>query len=301
MNQGSTLIDEFKERIIYSRNTLIHLIATNVGLFLLLGLTRVFLSLFNADEGVYKSIFLIFSMPANPADLLLRPWTFITYMFTHQGFLHILFNMLIFYWFGQVFREYLGDRKLLAVYLVGGLSGALIYFLAYQIFPLLSSFYPEWGMVGASASVLAILVATATLIPDYRFNLLLFGPVKIKYIALVLIILDLLQLAGTNSGGHFAHLGGAIFGFIYINQVRNGRDIARWSLDVVDWFNVLFKKKEKKSGFKVHKNDKSKSSQSSSTIVPQEEIDRILDKIASSGYDSLSDEERNTLFKASKK
>jgi len=300
MNQGSSLIDEFKERVIYSRNTLIHLIAINVALFLLLGLTRVFLSLFHADESIYKSIFLIFSMPADPAELLLRPWTFITYMFTHQGFFHILFNMLIFYWFGMVFREYLGDRKLLSVYLVGGLSGALVYFLAYQIFPLLSGFYPEWGMVGASASVLAILVATATLIPDYRFNLLLFGPVKIKYIALVLIVLDLLQLAGTNSGGHFAHLGGAIFGFIYINQVRSGRDIAKWSLDVIDWFNDLFKKKEKDSGFKVHKNNKTKGTQSSSMVVPQEEIDRILDKIASSGYDSLSDEERNTLFKASK-
>jgi membrane associated rhomboid family serine protease len=223
---------------------------------------------------------------------LMHPWGIITYQFIHGGILHLLFNMLWLYWMGGIFREFLGSRKLLSVYLLGGMAGGVLFMLAYQFIPAFNS-VSEYGMViGASGSVLAITVAAATLVPDYTIGLLFFGQVKIKYLAVAAVILDLLSMAGPNAGGHIAHLGGALFGFIYIRQLRQGRNTGAWLDRLTAFIEQLFQKK-KPAMRVVHR-------QKNTDQPDQETIDRILDKIGRSGYDSLTSREKEILLKASK-
>lgn len=299
MFENNSIWNDFKYNVIQNGNTLTYLILINVIVFVLINLLKVILVLMQVNVGLYNAIWSLLAISAYPTEVLTKPWTIFTYMFVHSGFFHIFFNMLIFYWFGRIFREFLGDKKLLSTFMVGGLAGAAVFLIAYQIIPLLINSKPMLGMVGASAGVLAVLVAIATLLPDYTMHLLFFGGVKLKYIALVLVIIDLLSLAGSNAGGHFAHIGGALYGFIYIKQLNKGNDIGKWFTDAWDGVVNFFKsigKKRSASNFRVHRSD----TVSRPKNVNQNEIDRILDKIAESGYDSLSEDEKDTLFKASK-
>jgi membrane associated rhomboid family serine protease len=303
MNGTSSIWEDIKFKVFESGDTLYQLIFINVAVFVVFNVLKVFLLLFQLDAGISNQIYDFLAVPADPVEVLTHPWTLITYMFMHGGIFHILFNMLILYWFGRIFQEYLGNRKLFSTFIVGGLAGAAIFILAYQIFPLLSEMEPAFGMVGASAGVLAVVAATATLLPDFTLNLLLFGPVRLKYIAMVLVLLSLLKLAGANSGGNFAHIGGAIYGYFFIRQLQQGNDIGQWFNNTWDKIRDVFSSASSSgsSSFKVHRNktqgSKAKTKQKD---VDQKEIDRILDKIAESGYDSLTDQERDTLFKASK-
>lgn len=296
---GRTSIwEDFKSRILKQGDILTRLIFINAAVFVLINLLKVFLVLFQLDMTIYIVIWNFLAVSADPMKVLVKPWTIITYIFVHSGFFHILWNMLILYWFGRVFREFLGDKKLLSTFLIGGIAGAIIFLIAYQVFPFLLTDIPPMGMVGASAGVLAVLVASATLVPDYTFHLLFFGPVRIKYIALVLVIIDLISLAGSNAGGHFAHIGGAIYGYVYIRQLQRGNDLGQWLITLIDKIKLAFTPtKSHSSNFKVHRNKKPGKSPEN---MNQKEIDRILDKIAESGYDSLTDDERDILFKASK-
>ena len=215
--------------------------------------------------------------------IVTRPWTLITCLFVHAGFSHLFWNMLTLYWFGKIFSEFT-KNKLAFLYFSGGIFGILISYVSLLIFPDLYNRPPEFG-IGASGSVLAIIAATAALVPNYQMNLLFIGPVRLKYIALVMILLDLLGLTYMeNTGGHFAHLGGAAFGLLYISLLKSGVR-----------FPKIFKRKKLKV---VHTR---KPAGRLSKAETQRRIDEILDKINRSGYDSLSKEEKEDWFKLSNK
>lgn len=308
MNRFEGIWDNIYQNIVKNNNKLYQLILINILVFVLIGLIEVFFNLFQFPNEIYQKFENNFSLSALPSEIIRKPWTIVSYMFMHSGFWHILINMLLFYWFGKIFQEYLRDKKLVSTYLMGGISGGIVYVIAYQTFPALSGMQPH--MVGASAGVIAIIVATATLLPNNTMNLLFFGPVRLKYIAIVFVLMDVLSLRDMdNIGGHFAHLGGAIYGYIYIKLLQGGTDIGNWLSSFLDLFKSAFKSKPK---FKAYPggiyDQKTKAKQSNpmkkqapKTDYNQKEIDIILDKIAQSGYDSLSEKEKDVLFKASKK
>ncbi|MFN8143100.1 MAG: rhomboid family intramembrane serine protease [Bacteroidia bacterium] len=277
-------------------DTLQRLLLVNAVVFVVIRLINSLSRLYNVPLLEFDFVNSWLAVPAAPLQLLHKPWTLITYMFYHWDFMHILFNMLWLFWMGKIFQEYLENKKLLTTYLLGGISGGILYILAYNLFPLFASSVEVSSALGASASVLAITIATATLLPDYAIHLLFFGPVKLKYIALVTIFLDLINVSGANAGGHIAHIGGALFGFIYIKQLKKGNDIAAWLSKLIDFITP-----GKKSRLKVsHSRRKSDEDYAASKKSKQERLDLILEKISKSGYGSLSSEERDFLFNASK-
>ena len=294
----NTIFNDIRNAFTRQGNALNQLILINILVFVSLILLEVILLLSNLGY-FYEWTVSQLSLPSAPALFIRRPWTLFTYFFTHRGFLHVIFNMLNLYWFGQLIREYLGDKKLVSLYILGGLAGGLLYLLVYNFVP----FFIERGsavMIGASASVLAITVAAATLLPDYTFNLIFFGPVKIKWIALFLILLSISGAVGQNAGGNIAHLGGAILGYIFIRQLQRGTDLGRPIHSFWSFVTNIFTRKPK---MKVtYNNSGTTTTYRSVTNKPsQTEIDLILDKISQSGYESLSKEEKQKLFQASQK
>lgn len=273
------------------------LIFINVGIYLLVNIIKVIGSF--AGNNVEYFIVDYLAMPSGTVDLLYRFWTPLTYMFLHKGFLHILFNMLWFYWLGKIFIDMLNGRRLLSVYLLGGFAGAALYVLIYNLMGIQS--HP---ILGASAAVMAVVIATATYFPNYTIYLFLFGPVKLKYLGIAAVVLDVITLDDGNFGGHIAHFGGEIFGFIWASQLKKGNDISKGFTVLVDKVLTVFKPKSK---VKIHYRNSSTPSYSSYSQdakkqnVPQENIDKILDKIANSGYNSLTKEEKEILFKMSNK
>jgi len=290
-----SIVDEIKQSF-KSGSSLIKLIYINLTIFLVVRLIDVFLKLFTIE-----SVFSLVTWLAVPADisiLLHRPWTIISYMFLHYEFLHILFNMLWLYWFGQIFLHYFDNKKLLSVYIVGGIAGAFVYILTFNIFPLFTEILPVSFALGASASVIAIVIAVSVYAPNHTIYLLFFGAVKLKYIALATILIDVISIASTNAGGHLAHLGGALFGYFYIMQLKKGRNITRLFDRFMDFIFSVFKPRPKiKVSYRRPVDD---IEYNKSKVQKQAEIDKILDKIAKSGYDSLSKQEKETLFKNSK-
>jgi len=293
-----------------SGNVLTQLIIVNVGVFIFINLVRVVLFLSMSDHTASNDLFYNFlswvMLPAELSKLLIRPWTLITHMFSHYSFFHILFNMLWLYWFGRILRLYLGETKILPIYLLGGLFGAFLLIISYNLLPGLTSELPYVRALGASGGVLAIIVATATLVPNHAIFLLFFGEVKIKYLALVMVVLDLVSIAGSNTGGSIAHLGGAAFGYLFIKQLQSGSD---WSKPVNGFLDLIkqafsFERKPKAVFKNVEKakggNGRFVSSKSKKTDDQQKKIDKILDKISVSGYDSLTAEEKEFLFRVSK-
>jgi len=301
---AKSIFQELKDQMLTTGNSLNRLIGINLLVFLVITLLSVILALFQLKAGWYSEISRWLMVPASVETLLYRPWTLFSYMFLHTGFFHILFNMLWLYWIGQIFQEYLGNKKLVSTYILGGLAGAVVYIAAFNIFPLFRGIMANSFALGASASVLAVVVGTATLLPNFTIRLFLFGNVPLKYLALVMIVLDLLQLSGSNAGGHFAHLGGAAFGFIYIKQLQAGRDLAKGFNRFVDWLVTFFRpgKRNLKVSYRAQpKTTARKAGVSPMTErVPQSVVDTLLDKIAKQGYDSLSAEEKAILLKASK-
>jgi len=285
----STLWQNIQYKMLKSGSRVNLLIGINVFVFLAVYIPAIFEQLF---RGFGNSIILAYAdeylnLPAYFPRLLNHFWTPLTYMFMHAGFFHILFNMLWLYWMGQIFEEYLGNKRTIGLYILGGLTGALFFVLAYNFLPAFSDVVTGSTVVGASASVMAIIIATATLLPDYSISLMFIGPVKLKWIAIFYVLIDFLSIAGPNAGGEIAHLGGALFGFIYIKQLQRGHD----------WIGAINKIFKPQSKLKVA----AKNSERNSSSKPrQEEIDRILDKISQAGYDSLNKQEKEILFRASK-
>jgi membrane associated rhomboid family serine protease len=279
-------------------NILMQLIYVNSGIFLAMMVARVLLHL-SGNEPVYAGLERMLAIPASPAELLYRPWTLLTHMFVHQGFMHILFNMLWLHFGGQLFLTFLDSRKLLSTYVLGALSGSALFMLAYNLFPVYGGLSSTAYALGASSGVLAILVAAATMAPDYVVRLVLIGPVRLKYIALVAVALDVILIPDGNAGGHFGHLGGAAFGFVYALQLKRGTDM---TLDVLrPWFWLRERWPNRKKRIKVvHSRPAGNERSSEHRSTQQEEVDAILDKIKRSGYESLSKREKDVLFQASK-
>ncbi len=281
--------DDLKRLIYNPPNAIIRLIVINVVIFLAMSVIGVFQFFLQTEFGILPFIQQYFSFPSSAESFIYRPWSIITYMFLHNGIFHILFNMLWLYWMGRILMEHLGVNRVLGVYFLGGVFGALLYMAAYNLFPVYKSVVDASTVVGASAGVMAVVAATATLLPDYTIRLLLFGDVKLKWLAIIIVIIDFISIQGSNSGGSIAHLGGAFFGFLFIKQLQKGTDLSGY----IGWMNNLFKPKQP---LKVsYRNPENKTSSHN-----QKTIDGILDKISASGYDSLSKEEKEILFKASK-
>jgi membrane associated rhomboid family serine protease len=242
------------------------------------------------------------ALPSNIELLASMPWTIFTYMFTQEGFFHLLFNLVMLYFGGMIFLEYLSEKKLLLTYLMGGIAGAVFFIASFNLFPVFQNVASQAVAVGASASVLAIFIAIATYVPDYTVHLFLFGRIKMKYIAIAFIAIDLLSIQDGNPGGHIAHLGGALWGFVYALQLKKGTDVYQ----IFDWFrkprtgghrsSMKFSTNRPKYGKPM-----SDVEYNAKQVANQEEIDKILDKIGKSGYASLSADEKELLFKSSNK
>lgn len=279
-------------------NSLSRLIYINAIVFLVFLVFEIISFLFNNPD-IEAAVLHLFAIPASLKTLLVRPWTLITYMFTHKDIWHILFNMLWLYWFGKIFLDYLDQRKLVAIYFLGGISGAIVYVLSFNIFPAFTGMVHDSVAIGASASVMAIVISTAAYIPDYSINLFLLGRIKIKYIALAIFILTSFMDFSVNSGGKLAHMGGALFGFLYILNLRKGKDIAKGFNRIIDFLATLFKPRKKmKVSYKRPVTDYEYNKIKSDR---QLKINQILDKISKGGYDSLTKEEKEFLFSESQK
>ncbi len=297
------MFEEFKNAFQKPNHAHVQLIIINVTVFLVLALIFV-VSTASGFSEFFGSIHAQLAIPAPFITFITKPWTLLTYAFVHDltGIFHILFNMLIFYWFGKLFIEYLGSDKLIALYVLGAMAGGILYLLVYNTIPFYGNRVPINGMVGASAAVYAVLVASATLLPDYTFNLLFLGPVRIKYIAMVYIVISLLGSVQANAGGNVAHLGGALIGFIYIKQLQVGVNWGGWVTATLDWFRGLFISQPKvKVTYRKTEAKASRPAAAKPSKASQEEIDAILDKISDRGYESLSKDEKEKLFNASKK
>lgn len=277
-------------------SNLTKLIYINTGVFLVITIAAILGFLFRNDA-IPAALMSVLAIPADLNELIYRPWTLFTYMFTHKDIWHILFNMLWLYWFGKIFLEYLDQRKLVAVYLLGGITGAIIYVASFNIFPAFSGILSESVAIGASASVMAVVIAIAAYVPDYTINLLLLGRIKIKYMALAIFILTSVVDFSVNSGGKLAHIGGALFGYLYTMNLRKGRDIGRGFNRIMDYFATIFKPRKK---LKVkYKKPVSDYDYNKIKVERQHEINSILDKISKGGYESLTKEEKEILFRES--
>ena len=288
------MIKDFKRQF-QNGNKLTQLIYINLGVFFLMNLFFAFASLIQLNPETYTKWL---ELPADLSKLTQQPWSIITYMFLHKGFLHILFNLMCLYFGGRIFMIYLNTKQLVSTYILGGFFGGLCYILAYNFFPALKENIST-PLLGASASVLAILTAIATYVPNYSVHLTLIGKIKLKYIVFFSILLDLIAIQElTNTGGHIAHLGGALYGFLYTRQLKDGKDWSRNFSRLMDALANSFKKQPLKT---VHRKPKTDDQWREEKALSQKEINRILDKISKSGYDSLNEKEKETLFKASKK
>lgn len=301
----SGIFDDFKREFTKTDNTLVRIILINTVVFLSLLLVRVIFTLGQSSEA-YDWLFNMLKLPASPREFLYKPWTIITYFFTHEEIFHILFNMLFLYWFGKLVDEYLGSKRLIALYVLGGIAGGVAYMAIYNLLPYFHSQVAGSQMLGASAAAFSVAVGASTLLPNYTFNLIFLGPIRIKYIAFFYIILSLAQSIGPNAGGNLAHLGGALTGYLFIKLLQNGTDLGKPLYVLMEIWNQLFRRRPPMRVThrqrEVHRSTTmyaSTPSPASVEMPDQDEIDSILDKISKSGYESLTKEEKQKLFKAS--
>ena len=238
------------------------------------------------------------ALSSDPSIFILKPWTLLTYAFFHDGFGHIFFNMIVLNFSSTLFLTFFNQKQLLGLYVLSAIFAGIAFVLCYYFLNLSAS------IVGASGAIMAILVATTTYSPLVNVRLLLIGNVKLWHITLVIVIIDLMQIRLDNSGGHIAHLAGAFFGFGFIKLLENGTDLSKIVSFLIDFFVNLFTKSPSTPFKKVHKNYKKPAEKPASRIVTkdktQQQIDEILDKISRSGYDCLTKEEKEFLFKAGK-
>ena len=291
----SSFIDDIKNAFKKKGNSLNQIIFLNIILFLTILVSNVVLTLALHKE-VYHFLLSWLELPSNLSVFITRPWTLFTYFLLHEDPFHILFNLLVMYWFGQIIGDMIGSKRITALYVMGGVAGGLLYLLVYNLLPYFSSQVSSSVLLGASAGVYAIVTAAATLVPDYTMFLLFFGQVRIKYIALFYLIVSVAQTTSTNAGGNIAHLGGALIGFLFIKQLKRGNDIGKPVNSILGYIENLFTREKK---MKVSFKNPNKTRTKTSGAPTQEEIDQILDKISQNGYESLNKEEKQKLFQAS--
>ncbi|MFP4664888.1 MAG: rhomboid family intramembrane serine protease [Bacteroidales bacterium] len=298
MNFWDKLIDNFRQGSVITR-----LIYINLGLFLVVRLIMAFIVMGGGQPDVILDWL---ALPADYPRLITRPWTAITYMFLHYHFFHILFNLIALYFFGRLFISYLSEKRLLAVYVLGGLTGGAAYVISHNLINGLDS--TSASVLGASGAVYAIMVVIAVISPRQKVYIPFISSIELRWLVLAFIGIDLLSLpVGNNMGGHIAHLGGALFGAVYAQQHKKGEDIGAWFNQLLAWLAGLFKSQ---SHMRVtYKNTNTKRSKRPETDMEynarkkkeQDEINRILDKVSNSGYDSLTKREKELLFKNSDK
>lgn len=262
-------------------NMLNKLIYINVFSFLVLNIFSVIFSLLLIDISSIKELLML---PSSTEEVIKKPWSLISYMFIHDNFIHLLFNLIWLHFGGKLFLQYLNQKQLLYTYILGGLFGGILFIIAFNNLPALIPYSENAKALGASASVLAIFFAIATYIPNFQVSIPFIGYIKLKHIALIYIILDFLNIPNGNAGGHIAHLGGAIFGFFYIKQFIQ-KSAKNKQNQFLSYLKNIF-------NFQKSKNKKS---------YKMKEIDLILEKISKSGYNSLTKIEKELLFKSSKK
>lgn len=305
------IIDTVKQKWRVS-TMLMRLIYVNIAVFLVIRIGAIVCMFAGVSELVWLRWF---ELPSMPQWLCDTPWTVVTYMFSHFDVLHILFNMLWLYWFGSVFMLTGTQKQVFALYLYGGIGGALLYLLAFNTMPAFAG--QASLLIGASASVIAIVVATAVIHPEYRMGLLFIGSVSLKWIAIITLGLFMLGLTGNNAGGHVAHVGGAVVGLIYGLCFKNGRDITKPFNKLIDRMVVAFsggvriKRPKAKRFTKSHKKQQTETAQKQSqdkrqkdvnaTPEDQAALNAILDKIKKSGYSALTADEKRRLFEVSKR
>ena len=293
-------------RYTYRRSSmLMRIIFINITVFLLLRILAIGALLFNADAaGMLHWL----DVSSDLGVLVRRPWTVVTFMFAHFDFLPVLFNLLWLYWLGRIFMEFFSPKQLMGVYLLGGWAGMILFLLAYNLLPQFAGIHG--CLIGASASILAVVVAAAVYVPDYKIGLLFFGEVSLKWIAVAVIVFTVLGLDITNLGTSLAHIGGALVGAWYAWSIRRGRDITRPLNAAIDSVCGLFNGRTWKSLKSVSAkraasaSDTPKQSPRASRPgdeVSEEELDTILGKIKQAGYDALTDDEKDKLFKASRR
>lgn len=267
------------------------LIFWNVALFVIPWLFFALLSLLGVNIDYLNYV----SLSSNAVLLLWKPWSLLSYSFFHSGIMHIVFNMMVLNFSGRLFMTYFTSKQLFGLYVLSAIFAGISYVL---IFYLLNINAP---IVGASAAIMAILVATTTYYPLMELRLMIIGNVKLWHVTAVIIVIDLMQLRSENMGGHISHLAGAMFGFIFIKLLQNGTDLSSVVSQFINFFANLFQKNTRSPFKKVHKNYSRPIVKSVSKIVTkdksQQQIDEILDKISQSGYDSLSNEEKEFLLK----
>ncbi len=276
------------------------LIVINIAMFILTFAVNTIAFLLTGNQ--FSTGFLTewLSFPKDLLDFAIRPWSIITYAFMHAGIFHILSNMIILYFSGQFFLTFYSPKRLVNFYILGAIFGALIFSLSYNIFPAFQGTGKSY-LIGASASVMAVLVGVATKAPNMQVRLSIFGNLKLWWIASFLVVVDFIQIPFGNPGGHLAHLGGALLGYIYTKQLDKGNDIGAWIEDSINWFSNFFKTSKSPKMKTVHKSKtKAKSQKSTPNKAKQEKVDQILDKISKSGYDSLTKAEKDFLFNAGK-
>jgi membrane associated rhomboid family serine protease len=292
-----SVIDELKTSF-KTGSVLTRLIYVNTGVFLVIKILEM-IAVLSGQTTLATDVISYLAIPASFDLLRSRPWTIITYMFLHQGFIHILFNMLWLYWFGKIFLDFLDQRKLLSLYLMGGVAGGLLYVAVYNIFPVFAGLVNGSICLGASAAIMAIIVAVAVYMPDLELYLLFFGRVKLKYLALITFFVVSIFDFSVNTGGKISHIGGALMGLAYGYGIKNGRDIGAWLNKTIDFFVTLFRPRSK---LKVtYKKPKTDIEYNTMKREHQSAIDHILDKISKGGYESLTKEEKELLFRESQK
>lgn len=286
MSKIDTLRQRFSQFNIAEKLILINVVCFVVPFFL-----RSIFFLFNLPAQSFLSFF---ELPSSIGNFIYQPWSLFTYGFLHDSIGHIFWNMLLLYYASQFFLNLFSSQRFINVYFMGILLGGLVFILSYAIFPAFKDQSPQ--MVGASAGVMAVLIFSCTYMPTQEVRLLFFN-VKLMYIGIALVIVDVLQIPTGNAGGHLAHIGGAALGYIYAQQLQNGKDIGTGFERLWKWFAALFSTQPTmKTVYKTPRRNNRKTVQSD-----QEKIDRILDKISASGYDSLTKEEKELLFNAGKK
>jgi len=298
----SSFLDDIKSPF-KNGNSVGQLLVINISVFLIIIFFKLILFILTVSglpesSSLFLKVISWIALPMKLKELLFKPWTLLTYMFTHYSVWHIFGNMLMLYIFGKIFQDYAGSKRVPAVYIYGGLIGAVLALATYHLIPAFQQFAPAEFMVGASAGVMAIVLAAATLVPDYLLHLFILGPVRLKFIALFVVVLDLIGVSTyTNAGGHLSHIGGALFGYLFVVQMKKGKDFSVGFNNFLFRVQQLFRRKPKIKI--VHKRSLSDEEYNQNRKIRQEEIDAILDKISKSGYESLTKKEKEILFKAS--
>lgn len=284
-----------------SGSSLTKLIYINIGLFLFIKIVNVLFVLSGQPDTSYSFFLDNLGLPAYWGFLLYKPWTILTYMFTHFSFFHLLFNMLWLYWFGSFFLNHFTRQELTGVYLLGGLSGACVYLLSYNLIPIFEPSLYNTTAIGASASVMAVVFAVCCYLPQQRIYIFLLGSVKLIHLALFTAIIDILSIPSANAGGHIAHLGGAFFGYLFIAGIRHNLNLATGIVSLFQKTGRLFTATPRMH-IKHKKNVSQMNDREYNEYKKQkdERINKILDKISRSGYESLTREEKELLFKSGK-